>query len=253
MSEPSLVCVLLDLDGTLVDTTDLIFTSYRYTLQKALGFTPTDEELLDQYGRPLPDTMRELLMAPSRIAALKLERAVKTDEPRENLKQQAGKDHVSDEALVDELVRRYREFNVRNHDALIKSFPHVHEVLEELKNRGYLLGVVTSKSRATVKMTMGRYGLQKYIQTLVTEDDVTHHKPHPAPVLKALNDLKVPPEQALFVGDSPYDMQAGRAAGTKTGAALWGPFPRDELAALNPDYMLESMLDLLEICPPRNR
>jgi pyrophosphatase PpaX len=252
VSTQRLTCVLFDLDGTLVDTTDLIFESYRYTLQTLLGFTPTDEELLGQYGRPLPETMRELLLAPSRTAALKLEDATTTDDPKGNLKQRAGRTQVADEELVDNLVRFYRDYNVRNHDGLIRPFPYVDETLAELRRRGYMLGVVTSKGRPTVHLTMGRYGIDRYIKTLVTEDDVVQHKPHPEPVLRALAEIQVAPEQALFVGDSVFDIMAGQAAGTKTGAALWGPFPREELASLRPDYMLESMRDLLKVCPPLN-
>ena len=72
-------------------------------------------------------------------------------------------------------------------------------------------------------------------------------------MLKALANLGLPPEVAVFVGDSVHDLAAGRAAGVRTGAALWGPFPRADLAAMQPDFMLESITDLLALCPRLNK
>ena len=79
---------------------------------------------------------------------------------------------------------------------------------------------------------------------IVGADEVTHPKPHPEPVLKALNLLGAPPEETVFVGDSRHDIECGRAAGVKTAAVLWGPFARAHLEDLAPDYWLERPEDL---------
>lgn len=81
----------------------------------------------------------------------------------------------------------------------------------------------------------------------MTPEDVTHPKPHPEPVLAALARLGVGAEEALFVGDSPHDVAAGRAAGTRTAAALWGPFPRAALEAAGPDTLLAAQGDVLSV------
>ncbi len=249
-----LACVLFDLDGTLVDTTDLIFESYRHTLESVLGYSPTDAELLGQYGRPLPDTMRELLVALARRGGVKgapIEAAVETDRPAQSISAQTGV-LVPDEEVVDRLVNVYREFNLRHHDAFIRSFPYALETLAELRRRGYALGLVTSKGRLTSERSLRHYSLHRFLDTIITADDTARHKPDPEPVLRALANLGREPGESLFVGDSIHDIAAGQAAGTLTAAALWGPFPRDELQARRPDYLLASLTDLLNICPPRD-
>ncbi len=250
---PPLTCVLFDLDGTLVDTTDLIFESYRHTLESVLGYSPSDEELLGQYGRPLPDTMRELLVALARRGGVKgapIEAAAETDRPVQSISAQTGV-LTPDEAVVDRLVSVYRDFNLQHHDAFIRSFPYAVETLAELRRRGYALGLVTSKGRLTTERSLQHYSLQRFLDTIITADDTVRHKPDPEPVLRALANLGRQPSEALFVGDSVHDVAAGQAAGTLTAAALWGPFPREELEALRPDYLLASLPDLLAICPPR--
>jgi len=248
---PPLACVLFDLDGTLVNTTALLFASYRYALKQVLGVTATDEELREQLGRPLADTMRDLLAVLGRYTVTKIEAATETDRPLASIDAQTGGVPAADQPLVDSLVRVYREFNLRQHDAYIRPFPGVDETLAELRRRGYPLGVVTSKMRHTAALSLRHYGLDRYVDALVTPEDTTRHKPEPEPVLLALAKLGVTPAEALFVGDSVHDIAAGQAAGVRTGAALWGPFPRAELAALRPDYLLASIRDLLPICPPR--
>ncbi|MHB1417679.1 MAG: HAD-IA family hydrolase [Chloroflexota bacterium] len=245
-----LACVLFDLDGTLIDTTTLIFESYRYTLDKMLGYIPTDEELLSQYGRPLADAMRELVVALGQSGGLKIEEATETDQPAATVSAQTPGQVPSEEALVDRLVKAYRRYNARQHDALIRPFPRVNETLAELQRRGYVLGIVTSKGRAIAERSIAHYGLDAFMETVITADDTPVHKPHPRPIFMALANVGRQPRETLFVGDSPLDVQAGRAAGTLTAAAFWGPFAHEELLAEHPDYTPLSLPDLLAICPP---
>jgi len=82
-------------------------------------------------------------------------------------------------------------------------------------------------------------------------DDTSRHKPHPEPLLVALERLQLAPQQAIYVGDSRHDMQAGRSAGMRTVAALWGPVPRSALELENPDVLACSPEELLKIFPAR--
>jgi pyrophosphatase PpaX len=86
---------------------------------------------------------------------------------------------------------------------------------------------------------------------LIGAEDVTNHKPHPEPLLRALAQLGAPPAQALYVGDSTHDIAAARAAQMSVAAAAWGPFPRHELVSLAPDFLLDDPSDLLSICSAR--
>src|SRR5690606_2854462 len=112
---------------------------------------------------------------------------------------------------------------------------------------GVPLAIVTSRLKESTLRGIELCGLVDLFPEVVTPEDVTHAKPHPEPVLRALERLGVAAEEALFVGDSPHDMAAGRAAGTRTAAALWGPFPHDVLLAERPDHVLWAQEEVLEL------
>src|SRR5262249_51224876 len=121
------------------------------------------------------------------------------------------------------------------------------EVVAELRSRRYLVGVVTSKGRELAIRGLRMGDLESLLDAAVFLEDTERHKPHPEPLLTALGRLRVEPHEAVYVGDSAHDMVAGRRAGVKTIAAGWGPFPRAELEREAPDFIAESITDLLEI------
>ncbi len=209
--------LLFDLDGTLVDTTDLILSSYRESVSKLVETPPTDEEILKGFGTPLTQ---------------QLDRLFPTLRSR-----------------MDEVIVLWKDAQERLHDKLIKPFPGTADVLRELKRRGHPMGVVTSKERVQAERDMELYGLVEFVDVIVCWDDTSNHKPHPEPILKGMELLAVRPEETLYVGDSLHDMKAGREAGAKVAAAMWGPFAKEPLRAFKPDYMLNSIQELLAIEP----
>jgi pyrophosphatase PpaX len=206
---------LFDFDGTLVDTTDLIYQSMRYAAGEVLGREISREVLMANVGQPLPRQM-ELLSA----------------------------EHA--EALLDS----YRLHNEENHDALIKEFPGVEDSLARLRSAGIKVAVVTSKRRFSVDMALKTFpGLGDVVDQWITMEDTTEHKPRPEPLLKGLELLgNVPREQAAYVGDSPFDIAAAKAAGVKSVAVSWGAFSEDALRAAEPDHLvpdLDAAVDIL--------
>jgi pyrophosphatase PpaX len=206
---------LFDFDGTLVDTTDLIYQSMRHATGEVLGREISRDVLMANVGQPLPRQM-ELLSA----------------------------EHA--EALLDS----YRLHNEENHDALIKEFPGVEESLARLKAAGVRVGVVTSKRRFSVDMALKNFpGLGDVVDQWVTMEDTTEHKPRPEPLLKGLELLgNVPREQAAYVGDSPFDVAAAKVAGVESVAVSWGAFSEDALRAAEPDHLapdLDAAVDVL--------
>jgi pyrophosphatase PpaX len=206
---------LFDFDGTLVDTTDLIYQSMRHATGEVLGREISRDVLMANVGQPLPRQM-ELLSA----------------------------EHA--EALLDS----YRLHNEENHDALIREFPGVEESLARLKAAGVRVGVVTSKRRFSVDMALKNFpGLGDVVDQWVTMEDTTEHKPRPEPLLKGLELLgNVPREQAAYVGDSPFDVAAAKAAGVESVAVSWGAFSEDALRAAEPDHLvpdLDAAVDVL--------
>jgi len=211
-----LKAALFDFDGTLVDTTDLIYQSMRHAASEVLGRDDLAREvLMANVGQPLPRQM-ELLSA----------------------------EHA--EALLDS----YRLHNEEHHDALIKEFPGVEDSLARLRAAGVRVGVVTSKRRFSVDMALKTFpGLGDVVDQWVTMEDTEEHKPRPEPLLKGLELLgNIPREEAAYVGDSPFDVAAARAAGVKSVAVSWGAFPEDTLRAAEPDYLvpdLDAAVDVL--------
>ena len=207
--------VLLDFDGTIVDTTDLIYQSMRHATRKVLGREMSREALMANVGQPLPRQME-----------------------------------LFDREKVQELLRTYSLFNEEHHDALIREFPGVEASLARLYDEGLGLAVVTSKRRPSVLMTLDSFpGLRAIVDVFVTMEDTAEHNPHPAPLLKGLELLgNVPPEKAAYVGDAPFDVAAARAAGVVSVAVSWGAFTEDVLRAARADHLapdLDSAVDFL--------
>lgn len=220
--------ILFDLDGTLIDTTELILYCFNHAWQTICGHTHPPEVFVETMGIPLKDAMRWLL---GTTDGLQLE--------------QIGELRTA--GFVESLVREYRSCNAANHDRLARSFPGMDLVVDNLRNRAYAVGVVTSKSREFAQRGLRMFGLWESMDVFVSMDDTSIHKPHPEPLLLALEKLQVAPQQAVYVGDSRHDMQAGRTAGMRTVAALWGPVPRSELELEAPDVLAHTPEELLEI------
>jgi pyrophosphatase PpaX len=206
--------VLYDFDGTLADSTELIMRCYRHTMTTHLGECPSDDAWLSGFGTPLDSQLRRFARSDGEAAAM---------------------------------LDTYRAFQDGLHDQMLKPFPGAVEVVAELDRRGYALAIVTSKHRRAALRGMELCGLVSHFGTIMTPEDVRNPKPHPEPVLAALERLGVSADEALFVGDSPHDVAAGRAAGTRTAAALWGPFPREALEQSGPDAFLHAQADVLAL------
>jgi pyrophosphatase PpaX len=198
--------VLFDLDGTLIDSIELILASYRHTLA-AHGRPPVpDSEWMRGVGTPL---------------RVQLEPWARSAEDLQTL------------------VATYRDFNLANHDRMITAFPGVVDLVRTVRAAGLRTAVVTSKNREGTRRGLSLVGLEEEIEILVCADDVENPKPHPEPVNRAVTLLEADPAATIFVGDSIHDLHSGRSAGVLTGAVLWGPFKREELEPAGPDYWFE--------------
>ena len=206
--------ILFDNDGTLVDTGDLILASMRHCTRTVLGRTIPDEELLRKVGQPLAVQMV---------------------------------DFTPDESEQVELLRVYREHNHAIHDETVRAFPGAREALAQLSSRGVKLGVVTSKMHALAWRGLEITGLAPFLGCCVGADDCERFKPDGEPVVRGAEMLGLAPRECLYVGDSPYDIQAGHAAGCRTAAVTWGMFSVESLAAEQPDYTCATFDELLEL------
>jgi pyrophosphatase PpaX len=208
----NITTILFDLDGTLIDTNELIIQSFLHTLEKYYPSKYKREDVLAFIGPPLYDT----------FAAMDQER-------------------------VQEMIDTYRKFNHAQHDVLVKEYETVYETVKTLYEKGFKLGIVTTKVRSTVLMGLKLTKLDKFFNCIVTLDDVERAKPDPEPIFKALSILKSTPQETIMVGDNYHDILAGKNAGTKTAGVAWTIKGREYLKKYEPDFMLEKMRDLLTI------
>jgi len=207
--------VLYDLEGTLVDTNDLISESWSHTVKSLTGRVLTDEEIRRTYGEILQDSMIRLMPE---------------IDPEEAL----------------EFFRAYQRgiFLER-----IRLFDGVEETLKELKERGYKNGLVTSRLRASAMNAVRHFGLGSLFDSIITASDIDVFKPDPAPVFFILDKLGSKPEETIFVGDTIHDIEAGLASGVYTVLVDWScAIPHDERDDIPaPDAIIEKMPDLLTL------
>jgi pyrophosphatase PpaX len=213
MSDVRYPTVLFDLDGTLIDSGAMILSSFRHATRTVLEREIPDEEMAALVGgMNIHDQMRTL--DPDRVA---------------------------------ELVSAYREHNEPLH-ADLQAFPGVEDLLSELRRQGRTLGIVTSKRRRTVDLAFAVLPIERFFDVVVTSGDTERHKPHPDPVLLALERSDGRGTPAAFVGDSPFDVGAGKAAGVFTVGVSWGGLHSEErLVGAGADVVVHRPEDLLDV------
>ncbi|HZV78210.1 MAG TPA: HAD-IA family hydrolase [Candidatus Binatus sp.] len=192
--------VLFDLDGTLIDSTDLIISSFDHTYRK-MGRLMTVEQIQADLGMPLRDTLRRYFDADD------LERAMAT----------------------------YLAYNLERHDASVRQMAGVAHLVRRLREAGLRLGVVTSKLRDTARRGLTLCHLDRPFEVVVAKEDTARHKPEPEPLIYALAALDAEAQECAYVGDTPLDVEAARRAGVRAVAALWRPVAPEAFAQWEPD------------------
>lgn len=194
---PPCALLLLDLDGTLIDSIELIVRSFQHAGAAILGRALTRGEIVPTIGRPLVDVCAA--MAPGRGP---------------------------------EMIAVYREWNHAHHDEYVTVYPGVFDMIRAVRERGVPLGIVSSKARVAAQPTFDRFGLDDGMATVILHDDTPRHKPLPDPLLVAAERVGVSPAACWYLGDSTHDMEAARAAGMIAVGAAWGPYPVSKITAL---------------------
>lgn len=204
--------LLFDLDGTLINTNELIIASFAHTLEQYADRSYTREEIIEFIGPPLIDSLGKI-----------------------------NPDQAED------MMKTYREYNIANHEKYVEAYPTVVETIQRLKEAGYKLGIVTTKLHDTAELGLKITGLADYFDVLIGLDDITHAKPHPEPILKAMDVLQANPMTTMMIGDNYHDIEAGHNAGVQTAGVAWSIKGRAILEQYDPGFILEEMRDLLSI------
>jgi pyrophosphatase PpaX len=204
--------VLFDLDGTLIDSVDLIVESYQHTFRTHGLPIASREQIVEGIGTPLWTVFGEL---------------------------------TEDRAEIERWIVTYREFNLGHHDQRVSAFPGVVEMIATIGRAGRRMGIVTSKNNAGARRGLALIGVAEHFEVVVGSDDVTNPKPHAEPVHRALADLGAEAHEAVFIGDSHHDVASGRAAGVRTVAVSWGPLDAERLHAAGADSVCATPTEVL--------
>lgn len=207
--------ILLDFDGTLANTNGLVLGSWQHTFRTLTGSEADEAELIKTFGEPLRVTMKRFFP----------------------------------ETPVEEAVDIYHEFQADCYERLIEPFPGMTELVVGLKEKGYKVGIVTSRAKRSALIGLEKFGLMDYIDDIVTCEDTSKHKPDPEPVLIALEHLGIGADEAIMVGDSMFDIKCAHNAGTKAVLVDWAVAVSDE--EMNgqdkPEYYIKKAEELFDI------
>ena len=207
----SLPALLFDLDGTVVDSIELIVQAAEHAYDGREGPRPTRAEWLALIGTPLRPMLRRW---------------------------------AHDEDDVKFLWDRYRAFQLEHHDRLVSAYPGVVDLIRRLHARGHAMAIVSSKIEAGIRRSLDYVGITDCFGALIGIEATEKHKPEPEPVLLALERLGASAGNAWFIGDSPHDIMAGHAAGVRTIGVLSGPYDRDVMERAKPTHVVEALTEI---------
>lgn len=199
---------IFDIDGTLTSTNQLIFDSFNFIAKKYLNRTFTDEEIIGLFGPTEGEIIKKLF----------------------------GKTHK-------EVGEDYYKFYSDNH-SMADIYPGLKEILVNLKNKNYPIGIFTGKGKDSSMITLTKLGVDKYFNLIVTGDDVENPKPSPEGIQKFVNHFGLKPEKVLMIGDSVHYVISAKAAGVKIASVLWDSYGKEEVKTLQSDYYFHSVEEL---------
>lgn len=206
--------VLFDLDGTLVDTKELIFASFVHTFAHYKpGYELSQEELHSFLGPTLKATFLRYFP----------------------------------EAQIEEIIAYYCDFNHEHHDAYIKEFPHAKTTLKTLKEMGYTVGIVSNKVEQTVKMGLDAFGLTPYVDGIVGAEDVKEPKPSAEGLLIACEKLYHNHDDVIYIGDSVSDIEACKNMAAFSIAAAFDAQREEALQTSKPCVIIHDLQEILDI------
>ena len=201
--------LILDFDGTIANTSPLIFASFNAVAQKYLGKTFSPQEIVAMYG-PTEDQIIKQLVGPEDC-----------------------------DTAIAEFYAVYG-----NNPHLVEQFDGIATFFKLARQHGLILGIFTGKGSRTCFINLKQLGYEQYFSHVITGDDIEHRKPHPEGIRKILAATGANLNEAIYIGDSIADIKSAKAAGVNFGAAFWNPLADNRILELNPDYIFNSISDL---------
>ncbi len=218
MEKKKINTVLFDFDGTLMNTNEVIINSWQHTFKTLTGKEGNQDVIIKTFGEPLKLTM-------------------KTFFPNVD---------------VEEAVEIYRSYHIKNFGEMISLFEGSKEILQELKEKGYKIALVTSRLKGTTMEGLEHYGIKDYFHKIITIEDTTKHKPDPEPIEVALKALGSKADEAIMVGDTKFDIECAYNAKVTSVLVSWAlSMGKEDLENLvechRPDYVIDDFKELHQI------
>lgn len=203
--------ILFDLDGTLADSEELIIKSFQHIYKIFKGREEDETILRGTFGGTLKDVID-----------------ANFDEPFETV------------------IREYRNYHYENFDKYMRLFDGAEDLVKALYEKGYTLGIVTSRLEHTAMKILHMHGIREYFSSIVTADMCENHKPHPEPMLKCLEELNAKSEETIYIGDTVFDIESARNSGVKSVLVTWNEY--DHLDdSVKADYEISSYDEIFDI------
>lgn len=209
--------VIFDFDGTLADTKENIILTFQMTMKELGVEIKSRQECAATIGLTLEDAFKVLYpgMAAEKYILLR---------------------------------DTYRRIFKENRKILVPGlFPEVMETLEELRRRGYLMSIASSRLSPSLQSFLEDMKIAHLFEYAVGGDNVEHPKPAPDAVLQILRHYNLSAEEAFVVGDMPFDINMATNAGVKSCGVTWGNADAAQLKESGANYVIDKMSQLLEI------
>ena len=203
--------IIFDVDGTLVQTHDLIFASFKHVAEKYLNKKITNEEIHSLFG------------------------------PTEDVILKDWAQHRYDDARND-----YYGYYESNHGEMASAFPGLPELVHLIKSKGIKLGIYTGKGRESTIITLKAVGMLEDFDLIITGDDVDKPKPSPEGINLFMEKFGLDKSRVLMVGDAHVDILAADAAGVKSASVLWDSLTAEKVKQLKPDYLFDDVVEFIE-------
>ena len=202
--------VLFDLDGTLINTNEHIISALIRAFEEVSPLRKTREDIAMTFGIPLDKAIRNF-----------------------------------DPENWELILKTYHYFANQKGYSDVFLFPKAQELLANLKENNIKTAIVTSRRKVNAVDYLSHFKLMSYFDTIIGPEDCQNHKPHPEPIEKALKELNERPENALMIGDSPFDILSANSANVKSIAVSYTALPFQKLLSAKPTYVIDSLDEIL--------
>lgn len=207
--------VLFDFDGTLLDSQDMVIRCFAHVFDKYRTREEFTRDLqLEVFGPPLHDEMKKLF-------------------PDQD---------------PDQMVAEYRAYQATlPGTGIVHLIPHTEEVLEQLRQNGIRMGVVSSRLRNSCLLWMREFDLDKYFECILGREEFDKAKPDPEGILKACEAMGLDPAETVYIGDNASDVIAAKRAGAVSVGFVSEPGKELEILDAGADHVLYDLRDLVPI------